>query len=293
VNLDPEQALRFLRLLERDGGFMLQTFNDIPDSPDHELARVIPWPANDVARQRQAWAEVSGLYARGAGVYCAVNRTDGTGRKKENITSIRGVFRENDGDGKNPLPLDPSITVESSPGHFHEYVLAADAWPADQQGIADFTSVMERMIASHGSCKGAKDISRVLRVPGCLHRKNPEKPWLVRIVAEPGWRYPRTQILEKFPPVIKECAPPIVVAPGGGNPSVRVRAIVNVAANAKKGDRNCLVYWSAKRLRELAVLGELDKSEFNQACHALVRAGVSAGLPAYEVQRTIKSAFRK
>ena len=57
------------------------------------------------------------------------------------------------------------------------------------------------MIESYGSDPNAKDLSRVLRVPGFLHRKDRNNPHLVRIVASPGWRYPRQQIIEAFPPV--------------------------------------------------------------------------------------------
>ena len=57
------------------------------------------------------------------------------------------------------------------------------------------------MIESYGSDPNAKDLSRVLRVPGFLHRKDKNKPHLVRIVSSPGWRYPRQQIIEAFPPV--------------------------------------------------------------------------------------------
>jgi Primase C terminal 2 (PriCT-2)/RepB DNA-primase from phage plasmid len=91
--------------------------------------------------------------------------------------------------------------VESSPGKFHEYILASDHWPADDRGSADHRAIEERMIESYGSDPNAKDLSRVLRVPGFLHRKDRNNPHLVRIVASPGWRYPRQQIVEAFPSV--------------------------------------------------------------------------------------------
>ena len=57
------------------------------------------------------------------------------------------------------------------------------------------------MIESYGSDPNAKDLSRVLRVPGFLHRKDRNNPHLVRVVSSPGWRYPRRQIVDAFPPV--------------------------------------------------------------------------------------------
>ena len=78
------------------------------------------------------------------------------------------------------------MVIETSPGHFHRYWLVKDNWATDAQGRADFAAVMERMIASYGSDPGAKDVSRVLRLPGFLHRKadkGPVTPFMVRIVA--------------------------------------------------------------------------------------------------------------
>ena len=75
----------------------------------------------------------------------------------------------------------------------------ADEWLADERGRSDFAAVMERMVESYGSDKNAKDISRVLRLPGFLHRKS--KPHLVRILEASGRRYSRAEIIAAFPPV--------------------------------------------------------------------------------------------
>src|SRR5262249_9420027 len=93
---------------------------------------------------------------------------------------------------------------ESSPGKFHRYWLIADHWPADQQGRADFAAVMERMVASYGCDKNAKDICRVLRLPGFLHRKDPFRPHMVHITEDSGKRYSRKEIVRAFPPVERE-----------------------------------------------------------------------------------------
>jgi hypothetical protein len=193
TNLDITPAIRFLKLLDpKMAGFTFQTFDDNQDRKNPELARVV---------QSQNRSQLPQLHALGAGVFIVVNKTDGKGRKKENITHVRAVFQEDDDGFDGAFPLEPSIVVETSPGHFHRYWLVADPgeWPADEPGCADFKHVMERMVESYGSDKGAKDISRVLRLPGFLHRKG--KPHLVRIVAASGQRYSRAQIITAFPPV--------------------------------------------------------------------------------------------
>ena len=77
-----------------------------------------------------------------------------------------------------------------------------------------------------------------------------------------------------------------------GNPSVRLRAILEIAAHAKQGDRNSITFWCANRIREMAAEGALTKGEFAQACGDLIRAATGTGLSAQEAQRTIASAMR-
>jgi hypothetical protein len=191
--VDVEMARRFLRLVDANDTFTFQTFHDRQKDieEDRTLARIIPGPAGK---------ELLNLHDRGAGVYFTVNRTDGAGRKGQNITNIRAVWQEDDDGVAVNFPIEPSLVVESSPGRFHRYWLLAEPWPADEHGRADHAAVMERMIEAYGSDKNAKDLCRVLRVPGFLNRKHGD-PHQVRIVSSPGWRYSRAEILAAFPPV--------------------------------------------------------------------------------------------
>ncbi len=230
-------------------------------------------------------------HERGAGIYITVNTTDFKGRRKENIVRVRAIWRENDGDAR-PLPAEPSLIVETSVGHFHEYFLISGNWPADGQGRADFDGVMERMVCDYGSDKHAKDINRVLRVPGFTNRKYGE-PFQIRIKSVSGWRYSRPEILRLFPPVPKQPPAATVSIPANSNPSVRLRAILEIVAHAKQGDRNSITFWCANRIREMAAEGALTKAEFAQACGNLIRAATGTGLSAQEAQRTIASAMRQ
>ena len=193
--VDVEMARRFLQLVDANDTFTFQTFHDRPKgaAEDRALARVIPGPAG---------RELLNLHDRGAGVYFTVNRTDGAGRKGQNITNIRAVWQEDDDGAAVNFPIEPSLVVESSPGRFHRYWLLAEPWPEDERGRADHGAVMERMIESYGSDPNAKDLCRVLRVPGFLNRKHGD-PHQVRVVSSPGWRYSRAEILAAFPPVAR------------------------------------------------------------------------------------------
>ena len=193
-----QEISRFLKLLDpQSKGSTFQTFHDHKPPMKSELAKVVNPPAKD---------EVQRLHKLGAGIYVTVNETDLKGRKSENITRIRAVWHEDDNNYGGEFPLTPSLIVETSPAHFHRYWFVSDDWPADEQGRADFAAVMERMVESYGSDKNAKDITRVLRVPGFLHRKN-GTPHLVHIVATSERRYSRAAIMAAFPKVEHEQKP--------------------------------------------------------------------------------------
>ena len=171
-------ALRFLTLLDEGAeAFTFQTFDDNKQrkDPDPALVRVIHAPLDD------CWAALCKLSARGAGIFVTVNETNGKGRKTENITRIRAVFQECDRPGTPEPPLDPHVVVESSPGKFHRYFLVDGG-----QAFDLFRQVEERLVADYGSDPNAKDLARVLRLPGFPHQKNPAKPWLVRVIHESG-----------------------------------------------------------------------------------------------------------
>jgi hypothetical protein len=188
---DLEQAHRFLRLLHHGGEFTFQTFDDL------KPARF----GGDVRHASKIVGITLQQYAAGAGVYVTVNETNSRGRHAEQVTRIRAIWVEDDSGFTGTFPIEPSIIVETSPGHRHLYWLVRDHWPADEQGRRDFDGVMERMVADYGSDKNAKDISRVLRVPGFLHRKNPDAPHLVRITTTSDKRYTRAELLAAFPPI--------------------------------------------------------------------------------------------
>ena len=144
------------------------------------------------------WDELVRLNRAGAGVFVTVNETDLKGRKKENITRIRALWQEADRGDEPTLPFEPHITVESSPGKYHRYVLVEGA-PLER-----VRGVQQRLVDDYGSDPNAKDISRVLRLPGFYHMKNPANPHMVRILEESGepptWSWARAG---QFPPLCR------------------------------------------------------------------------------------------
>lgn len=162
---DPIQQLRYAKLLDPQATRF--TFQFFADNERNDGARgVTGWchlPITDPELQRRNEA--------GAGVYATINETDFGGRSIANIVRVRAVFQEDDDGYTGSFPIEPTFVIELSPGHFHRYWSISGEWPADDGGKQDFRGVMERMISDYGSDPGAKDVSRVLRVPGFFHLK--------------------------------------------------------------------------------------------------------------------------
>ena len=50
---------------------------------------------------------------------------------------VQNLLQLEDDDGyEGGFPIEPSLVVETSPGHFHRYWLVDGDWPADEQGRA-------------------------------------------------------------------------------------------------------------------------------------------------------------
>jgi len=174
MNTLPEEATRFLA--QFSGPHILQTFDDRPQKDPH-LSRVL-----------KDTYELAALNAQGAGVFLMVNEGDGQGRKVANVIRVRAYCADFDGA---PLPqvwpLEPSMTVETSPGKFHTYWILEEGevvpldnavWNAQQEAIA-------RAVGSQpDDCKG---LNRVMRVPGFLHQKG--EAFTSRIMSMTGERF--------------------------------------------------------------------------------------------------------
>lgn len=175
MQADLQQTRRYLYLLDQ--------------YPEHQPNRFLFAAFDDKKEGRPAVplygtldqhaAKLQELNEKGYGIFVCVNATTGSSRKSEDISRVRAVWQEDDGNWKGDLPLPPSLTVQTSEGRFHRYWIVGQ-WPADGPGRQDFKSVMAGMVENYGSDPNAKDISRVLRLPGFYHVKS--EPQLVRIV---------------------------------------------------------------------------------------------------------------
>jgi hypothetical protein len=114
----------------------------------------------------------------GAGIFVAINETDGIGRKAENIIRVRAVFVDLDGAPLQPVldhHIKPHIVVESSPGKFHAY------WRVEGVPLDHFEGIQRALADKFHGDSTVHDLPRVMRLPGFLHRKR--APYLTRIIA--------------------------------------------------------------------------------------------------------------
>ena len=186
---DYNEGARFLELLDAACDFTFQTFDDKKGRKDRELVRELHGTLPEHI------LTLTQLNEAGAGIFVTVNKTDMLGRRTENIACVRTVFQDDDARFAGTYPLEPSIVVETSQGKAQRY------WLADGLSFEEFDGVMARLVQDFGADPNAKDLARVLRLPGFYHRK--AEPHLVRIVGGNGRRYGRGEILYAFPPLAR------------------------------------------------------------------------------------------
>lgn len=191
---DLREAQRFLDSLAGNPGcaFTFQTFDDCKGRKDRTLAKIFQGTLEEHAR------ELEKLNSLGAGVFVTVNETDLKGRSIENIIGLRAVFIDSDtGDLPSSFSLPPSIIVNSGSGQ-HAYWLLSAGGELDQ-----FTTTQLSLASHFKTDENVKDLTRVMRLPGFLHQKNPKSPKFVSIASIRQDRYRLDEVQRSYPPKLE------------------------------------------------------------------------------------------
>lgn len=280
---------------------------------DHEQDENPPLPGLKHGTLAGHRAFLQQLNKRGAGIYFTVNETDLKGRRKEHITRVRAYMIDCDGITEPQAktqklreiyrsPLKPSLIVETKNG-LHVYWYSTGEEPVDPD---DYRRVNGRLAHHLGGDMKSRDITRVMRLPGFLHQKDPNAPVSVKIVAEfPQNVYTREQILEAFAPYPGEeeeleqarqaALPPEPINLERGTDQVRNYALSALegecreVAAAQVGGRNDRLNRAAFRVAQLFHTGGVTEEEARDALRA---AAKQAGLADHESEATIQSGFR-
>jgi hypothetical protein len=179
--LDPDldEAQSFLNLLDPNGEFTFQTFDDRKKVKGYDpLAKVFHGTLDE-----HADALIS-INRQGGGVFVMVNEGDGelhegekTCRTARNVVRVRAVFVDLDDAPLEPVKesgLHPNIIVNSSPDKYHVY------WMVSGVGLTEFTTLQKQLIAKFKGDPSVHDLPRVLRVPGFFHQK--AEPFMVNVI---------------------------------------------------------------------------------------------------------------
>jgi hypothetical protein len=207
VDLVPDlsQAERFLSILDPAAncrslledyadGFSFQCFDDVKGRKDRTLARVIHGTLSANANTLVA------LNKRGAGIFVTINETNMRGRTLSDLTRVRAIWQELDDGIDFDTQLEPHLVTETSPGKRHKIYLVDGLTFAEHQAVQDV------LVAEYGSDKNAKDLARVLRVPGFWHQKG--EPFMSRLVdTYTGAPYPADLVLKVFTPSTTRSSP--------------------------------------------------------------------------------------
>lgn len=108
------------------------------------------------------------------GIFFCVNEIDRAKdpqkhRTSKMLTRIRAVWADDDEvrpEPRSDFPIPPNIVVETSPGKFHYY------WLTTTKDIETWGFVMNGIANTYNTDGNAKDLVRVLRLPGYLHHKH-------------------------------------------------------------------------------------------------------------------------
>lgn len=171
-----EETVAFWRLLYGDanGGFF--TVAAAGEQRPFE-DRCYGWP--DDAEKALAW--IADEAAQGHNVWQSVNLFTKPERKSEHVASVRVLYTDDKADCPE---APPSIFIETSPGKNQGY------WFLEEPVSPDVgLTLLRRLIRHVGADEGAKDLARVLRVPGTANCKYPEKPKVRIVRCDPGIVY--------------------------------------------------------------------------------------------------------
>ncbi len=200
--INPAEADRFLSIFDAYAGmFTFQTFNDDKKQDRPWLARILHGARETVH------AELVDLNRKGAGVFVTINETNFRGRETDRIVKVRAYAFDTDGAplaNGNRLGLLPTVIVESSPGRYWVVYLIIDA-PLDKETFKRTQKQLAQLVEGDES---VCDLPRVMRLPGFVHQKDPNKPFMVQIVHfRPDIKYTEAEFqaalaaaLVKYPP---------------------------------------------------------------------------------------------
>lgn len=249
---------------------------------------------------------------KGAAVWFSINATNGEGRTKKDVTSIRAWFVDidhlSDPDSKDARLRElleddlapPSAVVESRNGLHVYWYAPPEGEPVDE---SRYKTIALRLAERHQADPSVAMLTALGRVPGLLHQKDPNNPFPVTVRFEEAERvYTSTQLLDRLPPTRKEAA---VTRPAPGTTlSARKRlsyqgttpygrsALERAAMttrSAPRGTRNTTFNREMYGIAQLIGGGEVDEHE---GIAVMLESANATGMEEPRIRATLQSALR-
>jgi hypothetical protein len=275
-------ALQFIKLLtgSEETRVNLRAIHDVRDNDALRLAGTIA----------EHWQELCELQRQGYGVFAVINAGGDT---DASIKDIRAVFIDADNiSTPTEWHCPPDWLVRRDENHWHGYfkTVPGDVLPSE------FKAIQRRLALHYGTDRKIINPSRVMRLPGTLHLKDPTHPRLVKLEPDDfstGAGTPKTELLAGLPDVPDtDCearAAPEGVAEWLADP-INVRAAEIEAAKwpilaADVGDHSDdATYAHAARL--------LDFTDYDNAHRILQEWGARCGFDADWITTKLDSAAK-
>lgn len=191
-----EHAKRFVEILTGSA----ESANTYQVRPERPGCSVRPEVVH--GRIDELWPRFERDIQAGAAVSITINETDLQGRTERNVTKVRALFIDDDGEMNLSIEqlaerLFPSAIVQGKRG-IHAYWVLSDFLQ-----LGDFGWRQQGLAAHLGTDTAVKDLARCMRLPGTVNWKDPANPVLVTLAFGNDFRYAAKQIVEAFP------APPV------------------------------------------------------------------------------------
>jgi len=202
MELDAEQ---FLDMFDREL-FVFLSKDDGQGKKDPKLTKRYGaiWHKAGTFDQCEKWLGKNN--SEGWGCFFAVNKLDPRldadhKRTEAMLTQISAIWCEDDtprGQARMDWPITPNLVVNTSPNKYHYYWLTSLGVSAEEK--EEWKRVMATMVDVHGCDNQAKDLLRVLRLPGFYHVKNIKQPFRVTCELTKATEYAWSDITKAFPP---------------------------------------------------------------------------------------------
>lgn len=118
---------------------------------------------------------------RGNGVFWLVNKARDRAQNDASIESVRALFVDLDGSPVEPLLENqdalPHVVVETSPGKYHAYWIINNSLKT-----SDFKQFQVALAKKFNGDESVSNLSRILRVPGYFHMKDPSNPFMTKVI---------------------------------------------------------------------------------------------------------------